>query len=106
MESYLDNRAKEVKLGQTAESFSLPELSATKTRSSSEKTSIASNVERSESRDVPRFDPEAIQNVPIELESLPEGKRPKVQLVMANERVSHVIITCSCGECVELECNY
>jgi len=104
MESYLDNRTREAKQSASAEAFSLPELNPSEEQSSNEGNQAAP--EAGNIQDTPRFDPNAVQEVPIALEDVPEGKRPKVQLVMEDDKVSRVIVTCSCGECVELECNY
>ncbi len=108
MESYLDNRTREVKESPSSDSFSLPEINS----SGKGEDTLQQGIGTSAGATVPdtdeasRFDPEAIQEVPIALEDLPEGKRPKVQLVMEDDNVSRVIVTCSCGECIELECNY
>lgn len=104
MESYLDNRTREAKQSASAEAFSLPELNPSEEQSSTEGNQ--SNPETGNTQNTPRFDPNAVQEVPIALEEVPEGKRPKVQLVMEDDKVNRVIVTCSCGECVELECNY
>lgn len=102
MENFLDNRIREVKRAKGDESFSLPKMGSPKdveVEGQNDKTASAV-------KSKPRFDPDAVQDVPIALEHVPEGKRPKVQLVMDNDKVSRIIVTCSCGECVELECNY
>ena len=31
---------------------------------------------------------------------------PTVQLLKDDGKITRILITCSCGECVELECNY
>mgnify|MGYP005841392383 CR=1 FL=1 len=107
MESYLDNRTKEAKQSSPADACSLPEINASGKENSSDSSEAGRpHPEKEKNRQMPRFDPNALQEVPIALEDVPEGKRPKVQLVMEDDKVSRVIVTCSCGECVELECNY
>lgn len=48
---------------------------------------------------------------PVQLEDIPvavaEGHSvPKVQLLMDDGKVSRIVVTCSCGEQIELECQY
>ena len=47
---------------------------------------------------------EELEDVKIEGES--SQAHPKVQLLMEDGKVSRILITCTCGKCTELECNY
>ncbi len=54
----------------------------------------------------PTAEPREYVEVAIDQVELSEEEKPKVQLIVEDERVELIALTCSCGRRHELECRY